>query len=157
MSDGVIFGTKAEASLWNEIAKADGVSNPANRDKALATVLNKILSSEEPVESHILCRMIELISEREAEGWQDDVRDLVELRRPRDCRPVLTAASCLTHKGQLTDAENYLDTLGEAPDKAMYHFVRAVSDGGGSCVLTPEKPEIPVPVEWKFVAAFQVR
>ena len=125
MSDGVIFGTKAEASLWNEIAKADSISNPANRDKALATVLNKILSSEEPVESHILCRMIELISEREAEGWQDDVRDLVELRRPRDCRPVLTAASCLTHKGQLTDAENYLDTLGEAPDKAMYHFVRA--------------------------------
>ncbi|MBQ3956046.1 MAG: nitroreductase [Clostridia bacterium] len=40
---------------------------------------------------------------------------------------------------------------------AMYHFVRAVSDGGGSCILTPEKPEIPVPVEWKFVAAFQVR
>ena len=80
MSDGVIFGTKAEAALWNEIAKADSISNPANRDKALATVLNKILSSEEPVESHILCRMIELISAREAEGWQDDVRDLVELR-----------------------------------------------------------------------------
>ena len=125
MSDGAIFGTKAEASLWKEIGKADGISNPANRDKALANVLTKILSSEEPVESRILCRMIELISEREAEGWQDDVRDLEALRRSRDCRPTLTAASCLTHKGLLTDAENYLDLLGEAPDKAMYHYVKA--------------------------------
>ena len=125
MSDGAIFGTKAEASLWKEIEKADGISNPVNRDKALANALTKILSSEEPVESRILCRMIELISEREAEGWQDDVRDLAKLRRSRDCRPVLTAASCLTHKGLLTDAEAYLDELGEAPDKAMYHYVRA--------------------------------
>ena len=124
MSDGAIFGTKAEASLWKEIEKADGISNPVNRDKALANALTKILSSEEPVESRILCRMIELISEREAEGWQDDVRDLAKLRRSRDCRPVLTAASCLTHKGLLTDAEAYLDELGEDYDEEQIRLVR---------------------------------
>ena len=125
MSDGVIFGTKAEASLWNEIERANNNSNPVKRANGLANILTKILSSEEPVNSQILCRMINIIAAEEAEGWMEDVKDLVSKRRARDCRPVLTAASCLTHKGHLTDAQAYLDEMGEAPDKAMYHYIMA--------------------------------
>ncbi|MCQ2085694.1 MAG: tetratricopeptide repeat protein, partial [archaeon] len=92
---------------------------------SLATVLNKILSKDATHDSTTLCRMIEIISAIEAQGWTEDVRDLVEKRRSCDCHPVLTAAVCFARKGLLTDAEAYLDSLGDAPDKAFYHYVRA--------------------------------
>ncbi len=123
MSDGAVFGTKAEASLWADINKADSSSNVNNRTKGLVSALTKILESEEPVDSRILCRMIEIISKEEAQGWDDDVRDLVAKKRPRDCHPSLTAASCLITKGMLSEAEAYANTDGEAPDKALYHYV----------------------------------
>ena len=123
MSDGAIFGTKAEATLWADINKADSNSNANNRTKGLVAALTKILESEEPVDSRILCRMIEIISKEEAQGWQDDIRDLVAKKRPRDCHPSLTAASCLITKGMLTDAEAYAKADGEAPDRALYHYI----------------------------------
>ncbi len=124
MSDGAIFGTKAEATLWEDIVKADGNSNPERRTKGLVSALTAIFDSEGPVDSRILCRMIEIISKEEAQGWEDDVRDLVAKKRPRDCHPALTAASCLTTKGMLSEAETYADMDGEAPDRAMYHYIK---------------------------------
>ncbi|MCQ2078481.1 MAG: tetratricopeptide repeat protein [archaeon] len=114
--------------LWSAILKADGTRNPENRIKALSSVLNKVLDYETNLDSKILCRLIRIVSAEEAQGWDDDVRDLVSKSRPRDCRPALTAASCFARKGLVTEADAIIGELGEAPDKAFYHYVSAEID-----------------------------
>ena len=125
MSDGVVFGSSKQAGLWRALTSADSNKNPERRIKGITETLNAVLLTDEKCDSAILCRLIEIVAHEEAQGWTEDIRDLVAHSRPRDCHPALTAALCLARKGLLTDAETYIEQLGEAPDKAMYYLVKA--------------------------------
>lgn len=127
MSEGV-FGNTAEAELWKRISKADGIKNTDRRLKEIKYVLNKVILSDEKHDSRSLCRLIDIVADEEAQGWTDDVRDLVARSCPQDCHPALEAALRLARKGLFADAERYLDMLGDAPDKARYYLVKAQVD-----------------------------
>ena len=125
MSDGAVFGSMEQAQLWNDLLSADSNKNNDKRIGGIKKVLDKVILSDEKYDSPILCKLIEIVAREEANGWQDDVRDLVSRARSRDCHPALTAALVFARKGLITDAETCIDQLGEAPDKCMFHLVKA--------------------------------
>lgn len=124
MSEGV-FTSDSEAKLWNRIEKADKNKNPERRLKEISSILKVVLGSDDKHDSKSLCRLIEIVSAEEAQGWNEDVSDLVSRSRPEDCHPPLTAAMRFARKGLVKDAEHYLSRIAGANDKAMYHLVKA--------------------------------
>ncbi len=127
MSEGV-FASDSEAKLWNKIEKADANKNPERRLKEIKDILVAVLGSDDKHDSRSLCRLIEIVSMEEAQGWNEDIADLVSKSRQGDCHPTLTAAMRFACKGLVQDAEHYLSRLTEASDKAMYHLVKAQVD-----------------------------
>ena len=124
MSEGV-FASDSEAKLWKRIERADSNKNSERRLKEIRAILNLIEDSEDKHDSRSLCRLIDIVSMEEANGWGDDVTDLVSRSHQGDCRPILTAAMRYARKGLVPDAENYLARITEAPDKALYYLVKA--------------------------------
>lgn len=124
MSEGV-FASDSEARLWNRIERADKNKNQERRLKEISSILKAVLDSDEKHDSRSLCRLIEIVSFEEAQGWNEDVSDLVSRSRPEDCHPTLTAAMRFARKGLVKDAEQYLSRISEASDKAMYYLVKA--------------------------------
>ena len=120
MSEGPVFESKSEADVWNSIQKAEAVTNPKSKEKALSDVFAKVFGYDGELASQILCQMITIVSREEAEGWKDDIRDLVGKRRPQDCRPSLTAAMCLATKGMIDDARSYIAGMSSITDVPMF-------------------------------------
>ena len=120
-----VFATKYEAELWKSIAHAEGQNKKEKREKAISNVLRKVETGKECVSSAILCKLIRIVTEVEADGWQSDIEDLIAKQKPDETRASLTAASCMAKKTFLKEAYAYLDSAKENANSAFYNLVKA--------------------------------
>ena len=120
-----VFTTKIEADLWKALARAQKQSNSERREKIVSNVLRKVETGKGPVHSAILCSLIHTVSEVEADGWQQDISDLVDKQRENDVRAALTAASVMSAKTFLAESYKFLNMANASTDIATYNRVRA--------------------------------
>ena len=93
-----VFATKYEADLWKSIIHAEGQSKKERREKTISNVLRKVETGKECVSSAILCKLVRIVTDVEADGWQSDIEDLIKKQKPGETRASLTAASCMAKR-----------------------------------------------------------
>ncbi len=120
-----VFTTKYEADLWKAIARAEKQPKKERREKMISNVLRRVETGKGPVSSPILCKLIRIVSEVEADGWQQDIADLVDKQKEGEVRPTLTAASVMANRTFLAESYKFLNNANAASDVATFNRVRA--------------------------------